>query len=153
MHDTTSPQEKTKDWVNIVARDLCNCTKSRHGIPWFLAACVGSLLLQSSLSDSDEQEEKRLVSSSTASTWSGGDSLLLLTVKKVENGKVYLNPFTRFVACPKLDNMRLGVIAAIHLWPADNQSRWIPFSAQAGNLGELETGHYLTPTLSHIMVH
>ncbi len=101
MHDTTSPQEKTKDWVNIVGHDLCNCTKSRLGFPWFLAACVGSLLLQSSLRDSDEQEEKRLVSSSTASTWSGEDSLLLLTVKMVENKKVYLNPFTRFVTSPK----------------------------------------------------
>lgn len=153
MQDTTSPLQKRKEWVNIVAHDLCNCTESRLGIPWFLALCVGSRLLQSSLSDSDEQEEKRLISSSTASTWSGGDSLLLLTVKTVGEQERVLKPLHTICYMSKARQHAAGCNWAIHLWPSDNQSRWIPFSAHGRavvNLGELETGHYLTPTPSHI---
>lgn len=61
-----------------------------------------NLLLQSFLSDSDERKARSLVPSSTDSASSEGDSWLLLTVKKVENGKVCLNPSVLFVTRLKL---------------------------------------------------
>lgn len=102
MHRTGYPWRQKKDRLNVIACDLCDRMACCLGIPWFSTACVGNRLLQSFLSDSDERKARILVPSSTDSASSEGDSSLLLTVKKVENEKVYLNPSVLFVTRLKL---------------------------------------------------